>query len=72
MSHLNNEPPHQDLRCLQIQLFSSLVVSDTNASGVDKVENAGLKVGSWSFEGFIILLIYFLNCWRKVLFQRNN
>ena len=24
MSH--NEPPHHDLRCLQIQLFSSLVV----------------------------------------------
>ena len=22
----NNEPPHQDLRCLQIQLFLSLVV----------------------------------------------
>ena len=22
----NYEPPHQDLRCLQIQLFSSLVV----------------------------------------------
>ena len=22
----HNEPPHQDLRCLQIQLFSSLVL----------------------------------------------
>ena len=26
MAH--NEPPHQDLRCLQIQLFSSLVVKE--------------------------------------------
>ena len=24
------EPPHQDLRCLQIQLFSSLVVKELN------------------------------------------
>ena len=24
----HNEPPHQDLRCLQIQLFSSLVVKE--------------------------------------------
>ena len=23
-----NEPPHQDLRCLQIQLFASLVVKE--------------------------------------------
>ena len=29
-----------------------------------------LKVGSWSFEGFIILLIYFLNC-RKALFTEK-
>ena len=26
MAH--DEPPHQDLRCLQIQLFSSLVVKE--------------------------------------------
>ena len=26
MAH--NEPPHQDLRCLQIHLFASLVVKD--------------------------------------------
>ena len=24
----HHEPPHQDLRCLQIQLFSSLVVKE--------------------------------------------
>ena len=24
----HHEPPHQDLRCLQIQLFSSLVVQE--------------------------------------------
>ena len=30
-----------------------------------------LKVGSWSFEGIIILLIYFLNYW-KALFTRNK
>ena len=30
----------------------------------------GLKVGSWSFEDFIILLICFLNC-RKVLFTKT-
>ena len=24
----HNEPPHQDLRCLQIQLFSSLVLKE--------------------------------------------
>ena len=24
----HDEPPHQDLRCLQIQLFSSLVVKE--------------------------------------------
>ena len=29
-----------------------------------------LKVGTWSFEGIIILLICFLNC-RKVLFTKN-
>ena len=29
-----------------------------------------LKVGSWSFEGIIILLIYFLNCW-KALFTKQ-
>ena len=26
----HNEPPHQDLRCLQIRLFSSLVVKELN------------------------------------------
>ena len=26
----HNEPPHQDLRCMQIQLFSSLVVKELN------------------------------------------
>ena len=26
------EPPHQDLHCLQIQLFSSLVVKELNMS----------------------------------------
>ena len=30
-----------------------------------------LKVGSWSFEGIIILQIYFLIC-RKALLQRNK
>ena len=29
-----------------------------------------LKVGSWRFEGIIILLIYFLNC-RKALFTKK-
>ena len=29
------EPPHQDLHCLQIQVFSSLVVKDYKATGVD-------------------------------------
>ena len=29
-----------------------------------------LKVGSWSFEFIIILLIYFLNC-RKAIFKRK-
>ena len=29
-----------------------------------------LKVGSWSFKGIIILLIYFLNC-QKVLFTKK-
>ena len=24
----HNEPPHQDLRCLQIQLFSSLILKE--------------------------------------------
>ena len=28
MAH--HEPPHQDLRCLQIQLFASLVVKELN------------------------------------------
>ena len=28
MRWLNTEPPHQGLRCLQIQLFSSLVVKE--------------------------------------------
>ena len=30
-----------------------------------------LKVGSWSLEGIIILLIYFLNC-RKALFAKKQ
>ena len=30
-----------------------------------------LKVGSWSFEGIIILLIYFLHCW-KALFTKKS
>ena len=30
-----------------------------------------LKIDSWSFEGFIILLIYFLNC-RKALFTEKQ
>ena len=30
-----------------------------------------LKVGSWSFECIIILLIYFLNC-RRALLQVNK
>ena len=30
-----------------------------------------LKIGSWSFECIIILLIYFLNCW-KALFKRQK
>ena len=29
-----------------------------------------LKVGSWSFKGIIILLIYFLNC-QKALRKKN-
>ena len=29
----NNEPPHQDLRCLQIQLFSSLVIEELITPG---------------------------------------
>ena len=28
MSHLNNEPPHQDLRFLEIPLFSSQVLKE--------------------------------------------
>ena len=31
----HNEPPHQDLRCLQIQLFSSLVVKELNDLTLD-------------------------------------
>ena len=30
-----------------------------------------LKVGSGSFEGIIVLIIYFLNC-RKALFKKNK
>ena len=30
MAH--NEPPHQDLRCLQIQLFSNLVLKESTKS----------------------------------------
>ena len=30
-----------------------------------------LKIGSWSFECIIILLIYFLNCW-KALFKSQK
>ena len=43
MAH--DEPPHQDLRCLQIQLFSSLVVKVLNLikySFVDKLWINGL------------------------------
>ena len=31
------EPPHQDLRCLQIQLFLSLVVKELNCSVKDSL-----------------------------------
>ena len=37
------EPPHQDLRCLQIQLFSSLVVKELN---MEKNTSTGDKVFS--------------------------
>ena len=33
MAH--HEPPHQDLRCLQIQLFSSLVVKELTPKFVE-------------------------------------
>ena len=33
--------------------------------------NQPLKVGSWNFEGIIILLIYFLNC-RKALLTKKQ
>ena len=36
MAH--NEPPHQDLRCLQIQLFSSLVPEELNKVYLDGSE----------------------------------
>ena len=40
-------------------------------SSVAVVIGGALKVSSWSFEGIILLLIYFLNC-RKALFTKNK
>ena len=45
--------------------FNFLVFQKT-----EKLRKKYLNVGSWSFEGIIILLIYFLNC-RKALFTKK-
>ena len=37
---------------------------------IQLLETATLKVGSWRFEGIIILLIYFLNC-QKTQFTKK-
>ena len=37
---------------------------------VGNTRNLPLKVGTWSFEGIIILLICFLNC-QKALFTKK-
>ena len=56
MAHL--EPPHQDLRCLQIQLFSSLVFRELRTLHVlfrkqktDNTEEA--DSGSSSLESYV-------------------
>ena len=35
--------------------------------GIFIINHYLLKVGSWTFEGIIILLIYFLNCQKHIL-----
>ena len=42
------EPPHQDLRCLQIQLFSSLVVKELRGYG---------ETVAPQFEGVLLLFV---------------
>ena len=34
----HNEPPHQDIRCLQIQIFSSLVVKDLKDKSLKRLQ----------------------------------
>ena len=55
-----------------IQQKSALVAKFAYFPDREKVRmSAGrLKVGSWSFEGILILLIYFLNC-QKAFFTKK-
>ena len=56
------EPPHQDLRCLQIQLFLSLVVKE--------LREARLQI-RWSFKDNSVMIFFFLKLKETyaVLFQ---
>ena len=56
MSH--NEPPHQDLRCLQIQLYSSLVLKKSRGGvGVGGVRRACLY-----FNGLMVISMSYPMC----------
>ena len=62
MAH--NEPPHQDLRCLQIQLFSSLVVKELRVHlrqiFLDPVLEASAGVAHFITGHVFCCLAYFL------------
>ena len=69
------EPPHQDLRCLQIQLFSSLVAKEliqvaclikmTTKTGFTVIYTLAsrginfLPIGSTFFFGFVLFGFFF-------------
>ena len=50
MAH--HEPPHQDLRCLQIQLFESLVVKELSGSKNKTILLLAMRVGNKKFTAF--------------------
>ena len=55
VAHL--EPPHQDLRCLQIQLFSSLVLKELKEQYVNHSLNRLLLTYSTWYKQFQSVLI---------------
>ena len=60
MAH--NEPPHQDLHCLQIQLFSSLVVKELSDEAIKMTFHNLVRLQSY------LVSICFIKCFCVCVF----